>query len=96
MEVVWTIAALDDLDEIQDYIARDSPLAAYRFTFELMDRTDAVLASQPMAGRAGRVPGTREWVMPGTAYIVAYRIRDRVEIIAVINAAQQWPDTLPN
>lgn len=96
MDVAWTIPALDNLDEIQDYIAKDSPIAAYRFTVELMDRADSVLGAQPVAGRVGRLPGTREWVVPGTAYIVVYRANERVEILAVINAARRWPDELPH
>ena len=94
MLVIWTKGALADLEEIQDYIALDSPMNAYRFTAKLMERSEAVLSLTPLAGRVGRVAGTREWVMAGTAYIVAYRVRDAVEILAVVNAAQEWPDAL--
>ncbi|WP_233280542.1 type II toxin-antitoxin system RelE/ParE family toxin [Devosia rhizoryzae] len=40
------------LDEIQDYVAQDSPSAAYRLSAELFRRTQALGAS-PMAGRLG-------------------------------------------
>ena len=34
--------------------------------------------------------------MSGTPYTVPYRIRpDRVELIAVLHGAQQWPDSFP-
>ncbi|WP_443750850.1 type II toxin-antitoxin system RelE/ParE family toxin [Asticcacaulis solisilvae] len=94
MDVAWTIPALDDLDEIQDYIAQDSPITAHRFIVDLMDRTNAVLGAQPMAGRPGRLPETREWIVPRAAYIVAYRVNKCIEVLAVINAAKQWPDDL--
>jgi toxin ParE1/3/4 len=43
-------------------------------------------------GRPGRVISTRELVVSGTPYIVAYRVREGVvEILAVIHGAQQWP-----
>jgi toxin ParE1/3/4 len=93
MDVVWTTPALDDLDHIQDYIALDSPITAYRFTSKLVERTETLLSLTPMAGRAGRVAGTREWVMPGTAYIVVYRVTRQVEILAIVNAAQEWPES---
>ncbi len=38
------------------------------------------------------MPGTRELVVDGTAYIVAYQIEgDRLAILAVFHAARAWP-----
>lgn len=86
MDVAWTVPALADLDHIQDFIAQDSPVAAFRLTADLMRRTDSLLSVHATVGRLGRVARTREWVMPGTAYIVVYRVKTRVEILAVIHA----------
>jgi toxin ParE1/3/4 len=48
-----------------------------------------------MIGRTGRDPRTRELVLSGTGYIVAYRIRaEQVEILAVIHRSRRWPDKL--
>jgi plasmid stabilization system protein ParE len=45
-----------------------------------------------MAGREGRVTGTRELVIRGTPFIVAYRLeRNEVSILAVMHAARKWP-----
>ncbi|MDQ7827232.1 MAG: type II toxin-antitoxin system RelE/ParE family toxin [Candidatus Eremiobacteraeota bacterium] len=44
-------------------------------------------------GRPGRVPGTRELVVPGTKYIVAYRVRHRsLQILRVLHGARKWPE----
>jgi toxin ParE1/3/4 len=52
------------------------------------------LADFPEAGRAGRVAGTYEWVIEGTPYVVAYRIREgSIEILAVIHASRRWPNS---
>lgn len=91
MEVVWTKAALRDLDQIQDFIAEDSPSAAHRLVAQLVERTNG-LGDNPMSGRLGRAATTRELVIPGTPYIVAYRLRERVEILAVVHAARDWPE----
>ena len=91
MQVVWTRPALRQLDEIQDYIAEDSPAAAYRVAFELTTRAQSLLSANPMAGRLGRVAGTRELVLANLPYILAYRVTQRVEILAAIHTAQDWP-----
>jgi toxin ParE1/3/4 len=46
-------------------------------------------------GRTGRVPGTRELVIPCTLYIVPYRVRGAtIEIARVYHSARRWPDRL--
>ncbi len=91
--VEWTTPALEDLDAIQDHIAADNPAAAHRLVNDVLNRTEHLLSHNPMIGRAGRVAGTRELVLPGTAYIVAYRVRESVEILAVMHGAQRWPES---
>ena len=93
MQVFWTLPALNDLEEIQDYIAQESPVAAYRLVADVMDRADSLLSDNPMIGRRGRVNGTRELVMSRTPYIVVYRVNSRVEILAVIHGAREWPES---
>lgn len=92
MRVVWTRVALSHLDEIQDYVAAESPAAAYELVTELRDRTTSLLADAPMAGRVGRARGTRELVFADLPYIVAYWVTTRVEILAVVHTARQWPE----
>jgi plasmid stabilization system protein ParE len=58
---------------------------------------DAVerLAELSNLGRPGRVAGTRELVVPGTPYVIPYRVRsDRIEVIAVFHGRQKWPKRL--
>ena len=46
-----------------------------------------------MAGRERRVVGTRELVIAGTPFLVAYRIeKNEVHILAVLHAAREWPE----
>jgi toxin ParE1/3/4 len=94
--VRWTRRALRALDAIGNYIARDRPLAADRAVAKVFDAVSA-LGAQPWMGRVGRVPGTRELIIPGTPLIVPYRFNEqegRVEVLTVLHAAQQWPDRL--
>lgn len=92
MKVAWTRPALADLDRIQDFIAQDSPVAAYRLTDRIIGYPNRLLADNPLGGRKGRAAGTRELVVPGTSYIVVYRILDIVQILAVVHASREWPE----
>ena len=52
------------------------------------------LAHHPGLGRSGRAGGTRELLVLGTAFILAYRHKtDRLEILALVRGARRWPDT---
>jgi addiction module RelE/StbE family toxin len=93
MRVAWTRIALSQLDEIQDYIAEESPASAYRLVEDIISRTERLLADNPNAGRMGRVRGTRELVFSDVRYIVVYRVTRRVEIVAVIHGARDWPES---
>ena len=56
--------------------------------------TSVVLPPFPAQGRPGRLPQTRELVVSGTPYFIPYRINDdRLQIIAVIHGARQWPES---
>ncbi|ESQ92148.1 hypothetical protein ABAC460_04475 [Asticcacaulis sp. AC460] len=91
MQVAWTKPALEDLDQIQDYVAQDSPRAAYRLVADILSSVDTTLPNNPMAGRPGRIDATREWVVPQTRYIIAYRITSKIEVLAVVHGAREWP-----
>ena len=51
-----------------------------------------LLAEQPGLGRPGRVPGTRELLVPKTRYIAPYRVRgDTAKILRVFHTSRQPP-----
>ncbi len=90
----WTRCALGRLDQIGAYIAQDNPEAAARVVSRIVSAVDA-LVDQPAMGRAGRIKTTRELVLADVPYIIAYRVIDRhVDILTVMHAAQQWPESL--
>ena len=91
MHVRWTRPALINLYEIQAYVAQESPVAAYRLSHDLFERTQSGLSSSPKMGRVGRVRNTRELVFADLPYIVVYRISDAVDILAVVHTARSWP-----
>lgn len=92
MRLVWTSRCLNELTLIGDYIAEHNPRAAARIVRLIYTKTDELLSSNPFIGRTGDIVGTRELVVPGTPYIVAYRVRDdKVEVLFVQHGAREWP-----
>jgi toxin ParE1/3/4 len=90
MDVRWTRKALENLDAIAAYIARDNPVRAGSFVGEIKDKTN-LLARFPAMGRPGRVPGTRELVVHEN-YVVPYRVKDDVvQILRLQYVALLWP-----
>ncbi len=94
MNIVWSSRAIEHLSHLRAYVALDNPKAANRVAAALLDAVER-LAELPNLGRPGRVAGTRELVVPGTPYVIPYRLRgDRLEVIAVLHGRQKWPTRL--
>jgi toxin ParE1/3/4 len=82
-QVVWSLRALDDVDEIAAYIARDSPAYAGALIGKILETTRA-LTNFPLAGRI--VPEFGDETLR-EKLVYSYRIIDRVENQIVTIAA---------
>jgi toxin ParE1/3/4 len=83
MKVVWSKRALERVEEIALYIARDDSQAAIDWTLGLFDSVEW-LAQYPRMGRPARdveAEGIRELVYG--AFRVFYQVSDAVEVITV-------------
>lgn len=90
MELFWTPEAIQDRDEIYDYIEADNPAAALALD-ELMEKKAARLVDHPEMGRIGRAAGTRELVAHKN-YVLIYDVTtDLVRVLRVLHAARQLP-----
>lgn len=89
MRLEWTDPALDALEGIRDYIAKDSPYYARRFIERIFD-TAAKLKDHPKMGRP--VPeadrdDVRELIYQG--YRIIYRILpERVQVLTVLHGSR--------
>jgi toxin ParE1/3/4 len=94
MKVVWSRRAIRHLASLRKFISKDSEQNAGLVAERILDVIE-LLQTQPEMGRPGRVLGTRELVIPGTPYIIPYRVRrERLELIAVFHGRQKWPAKL--
>jgi len=93
MIVVWSPAAIADLTQLRTYIGEDDPSAAQQVALHIAHNVETLLPANPQIGRPGRVPGTRELVIPKTPFIVPYRIVDgTIEVLRVYHGARRWPE----
>jgi toxin ParE1/3/4 len=95
MRIVWQREARDDLRTIVTYVRQDNPEAARRI-YRVIQAHVKHLGEFPQFGREGRVEGTRELVIAGLPYIVAYYLGDQeVHILTVMHTSRKWPDNFP-
>ena len=82
--------ALADRDAIMMYIAQDNPTAAINLDLEFEAKAENA-RKRPTLYKPGCMRGTREIVVRPN-YVMVYRVTgDRVEVLRVLHAAQQWP-----
>jgi toxin ParE1/3/4 len=94
MQIKWLRKALANLDAEAEYISRDDPAMA-RVIVQQIHEAVSLLAKNPSMGHPGRIFGTRELVIPGTRYLVPYRVRPRlqcVEVLRVFHTSRKPPE----
>ena len=94
MNILWSPEAIDDLTSLRAYVAEDNPAAAREMAFHIIRNIEQLLPNNPQMGRPGRVPGTRELVIPKTPFVVPYRLqRNVIQILRVYHGACRWPES---
>jgi len=90
-KIDWSAGSQFNLEEIEEYIARENPQAAAKTVLAIIDRVESVLSFFPSGGRPGRVDGTREFVFTDLPYIVIYTTqRFTVYIVRVFHTSQDF------
>lgn len=92
MQVDWTPHSQIDVRNIRAYIAEHNRAAADRMVLRIVSAGDA-LVEFPNRGRPTGVPDVRELVIPGTPYLLVYRVEGGlVQILSVWHGAQDRPE----
>ncbi len=92
MKLIWSPQSLHDLTAVHAYISQEDPKAARAVVLRIVSLVEEKLPGLPHIGRPGRVEGTRELVVPGTPFIVPYRVKSQaVEVLRIYHAARRWP-----
>ncbi len=94
MTLQWSPESIHDLIALRAHIADHDPAAAKRVALHILYCVEYMLSKNPKLGAPGRVPSTRELVIPKTPYIVPHRVRGTKIEIARIPHLPPWPDRL--
>ena len=88
---MWVI---ESLLALREYIGKDNSTAAQHIAKHIIKAVKLLVDNQEM-GRIGRIENTREFILSGTPYIIAYRIKNNsIEILRIFHGAMKWPDKL--
>lgn len=89
MRVDWSDPALDDLDDVTRYIAKDSPYYATEFAERIFNTVDRLI-DFPLSGRSvpeAKDSSIREVIVQG--YRIMYRVEPaRVLILTVMHGSR--------
>lgn len=89
MQIHWTKGAEKNLLQVEKYIAQDNSQAATEVVLQIIKSVE-ILIEHPAMGRLGQIFNTRELVIAGTPYIVAYRIKyNQIHILRVLHGAMR-------
>jgi toxin ParE1/3/4 len=87
----WTDGALEDLQAAREYLEAENPRAAWDAINRIISAVER-LERFPQMGRPGRVDRSRELVVTGTPFVLAYRLKgESIQVLAVLHGARKWP-----
>lgn len=90
LAVEWSDEAQLDFAEILFFIEQRTPLIATTLR-ETVKSGVELLPLMPFAFRAGRVDGTREFIVHPN-YIIVYRVgAETIKILRILHARRQYP-----
>ncbi len=91
MLIKWLDEAIEDIDQIAEYLNEHNPQSSRKFAQEVWDQAQLLLTF-PELGRIGK-RDTRELVLKNFPYIVPYRIvENQIEILRVFPTRMNPPD----
>jgi len=93
MKVIWSAASVRHLLEVIEFRQGEITGAAITLRRRILE-TVRQIGQMPYSGRAGRIEGTREVVVPHSSYIVVYQISEQtIEILGIWHGARLWPES---
>ncbi len=90
MKVFWSTEALQDREDIWNYIAQDNLIAAAEMD-ALFSAAASLLSEQPFLGKVGKIHETRDLIAHEN-YRLVYEIHNEIIwILTLIHTSRHWP-----
>ncbi len=90
IELFWTPEAIQDREDIYDFIEQENPVAALELD-ELFSEAAQRLLDNPNSGRQGLVADSQELVVHKHYMLVYDTVGEQIRILNVVHTARQWP-----
>lgn len=97
MKIEWTRWAIDRWLETFEHLETENASAARRIAQSIFEVVD-MLADHPLAGRVGKIAGTREFAVPRSPFIIGYEVNrssDTLTVLTVFDGRRRWPKSFP-
>lgn len=91
MEIKFALRAIEDVDEIYEYLAKADECVAQSVLLHI-EKTIDNLRDFPEVGKNSIVARTREMVVPKLPYIIIYEVADDVIFVLTIFNTSRDPD----
>ena len=89
--LVWTIPALEDLDEIADYISLDDPNAARKLVRKVFHRLGGLVSNPKLGSSPKDLRGTAYRHLVITPLRIFYRIEgNQIYVIYIMRSERQF------
>jgi plasmid stabilization system protein ParE len=94
LPIEWTESASEDMDGIADYLLGEGlPFDIVEEYIKHIYKAPEHFAPLPGAGKPGRMPTTREWLVKDTPYALIYDVKgNRLRILRVMHGSRQFPE----
>ena len=92
--IEWTERAVADMHGIADYLLEKGiALGDVEEYVKRIYKAPVPLATLPGAGKPGRMPTTREWLVKDTPYALIYDVKKRsLRILRVMHGNRDFPE----
>jgi len=96
MLIDWADSADNDLAEILAFFIRREDEATGKSIVSHLIKSVSILEAQPLAGKPGRIAGTRELIPRKLPYVLVYQVpsSDMLEILRVIHSSRLFPESI--
>jgi toxin ParE1/3/4 len=91
VKLIWSDDAIQERNDILEFISADNPVAALTMD-ELFSERARNLLDFPDMGRPGMLPETRELTVHPNYRLVYELVGNDVQILNVVHARRDWPE----